>query len=135
MTFGTTLRSWFGLGSRADSSAVKGVWLCIGDFGVYLDGELYVTGSIANLMTIGNRNHYPQDVEVTAADASPMVRRGYVTAFSVPANAVLRATSDNTSPQLVIIAKLRGGHRQSRLAASDQGHSSNASVSSRVVCR
>ena len=71
-------------GSHAEGSAVKGAWLRTGDLGVYLDGELYVTGRIADLVTIDGRNHYPQDIEATAAEASPIVRRGYVTAFSVP---------------------------------------------------
>ncbi len=59
-----------------------GDWLRTGDLGVYLNGELYVTGRIANLVTIDGVNHYPQDIEATAAEASPMVRRGYVAAFT-----------------------------------------------------
>ncbi len=45
-------------------------WLRTGDFGVYLDGELYVTGRIADLVTIDGRNHYPQHLEATVAEAS-----------------------------------------------------------------
>ena len=52
---------------------------------MYLDGELYVTGRIVDLVIIDGRHHYPQDIEATAAQASPMVRQGYVVAFSVPA--------------------------------------------------
>ena len=66
----------------------------------YLDGELYVTGRIADLITIDGRNHYPQDIETTAAEASPIVRRGYVTAFSVP---------NETGQGLVIIAERAAG--------------------------
>ncbi|AKN16998.1 fatty-acid--CoA ligase [Mycobacterium haemophilum DSM 44634] len=107
--FGAKLRSRLREGSHADGSAVEGAWLRTGDLGVYLDGELYVTGRIADLITIDGHNHYPQDIEATAADASPLVRRGYVTAFSVPPNEVPRATSDDTSPQLVIIAERAAG--------------------------
>jgi fatty-acyl-CoA synthase len=85
-TFGAKLGSRLGDGSHAEGSAVDRTWLRTGDLGVYLDGELYVTGRIADLVTIDGRNHYPQDIEATAAEASPMVRRGYATAFSVPAN-------------------------------------------------
>jgi fatty-acyl-CoA synthase len=49
---------------------------------VYLDDELYVTGRIADLVIIDGVNHYPHEIEATAAEASPMVRRGYVAAFS-----------------------------------------------------
>ena len=31
-----------------------------GDLGVYLDGELYVTGRIADLLSIDDRHHYPR---------------------------------------------------------------------------
>ena len=56
-----------------------GAWLRTGDLGVYLDGELYVTGRIADLVTIDGRNHYPQDIEATAAgglaDGAARLRR------------------------------------------------------------
>jgi len=100
-TFGARLRSRLEQGSHADGSTVDGTWLRTGDLGVYLDGELYVTGRIADLVTIDGRHHYPQDIEATAAEASPVVRRGYVTAFSVPAN-------DGTQ-QLVIVAERAAG--------------------------
>lgn len=99
--FGAKLRSRLKKGSHADNSTVGGSWLRTGDLGVYFDGELYVTGRIADLMTIDGRHHYPQDIEATAAEASPMVRRGYATAFSVP-------VSDG-GQQLVIVAERAPG--------------------------
>ncbi len=50
-------------GSHADGSAIDDTWLRTGDLGVYLDGELYITGRIADLLTIDGRNHYPQDIK------------------------------------------------------------------------
>ena len=85
-TFGAELGSRLGQGSHAEGSIVHRTWMRTGDLGVYLDGELYVTGRIADLVTIDGRDHYPQDIEATAAEASPVVRRGYATVFSVPAN-------------------------------------------------
>jgi fatty-acyl-CoA synthase len=78
---------------------------------VYLDGELYVTGRIADLVTVDGRNHYPQDIEATVAEASPMVRRGYVTAFSVPANELPGSDAPNadTDSRLVIVAERAAG--------------------------
>ena len=69
---------------------------------MYVEGELYVTGRIVDLVTIDGRNHYPEDIEATAADASPMVRRGYVTALSVPADA-------GAGERLVIISERAAG--------------------------
>jgi fatty-acyl-CoA synthase len=102
-TFHAKLRSRLGEGSRTEGSAIGGAWLRTGDLGVYLDGELYITGRIADLVIIDGRNHYPQDIEATAAEASPMVRRGYATAFSVPADA------PDGGQRLVIIAERAAG--------------------------
>jgi fatty-acyl-CoA synthase len=81
-TFGATLQSRLEMGSHADGSPVGATWMRTEDLGVYLDGELYVTGRRADLITIDGRQHYPQDIEKTTSDASAIVRRGYVAAFS-----------------------------------------------------
>ena len=80
--FGARLKSPLPAESHAHGAPVAGEWLRTGDLGVYLDDELYVTGRIADLVIIDDANHYPQDIEATAAEASPMVRRGYVAAFT-----------------------------------------------------
>ncbi|HME75108.1 MAG TPA: fatty acyl-AMP ligase [Mycobacterium sp.] len=100
-TFGAELGSRAAEGSHADGSTVDRAWLRTGDLGVYLDGELYVTGRIADLVSIDGVSHYPQDIEATVAEASPVVRRGYVAAFSVPA--------DDGGQQLVIVAERAAG--------------------------
>ncbi|MCH9732872.1 MAG: fatty-acid--CoA ligase, partial [Actinomycetia bacterium] len=61
-------------------------WLRTGDLGLYLDGELFVTGRIADIVTVNAASHYPQDIESTVAGASPIVRRGYAAAFTVGAD-------------------------------------------------
>jgi fatty-acyl-CoA synthase len=106
--FGARLQSRLGQGSHADGSVADGTWLRTGDLGVYLEGELYVTGRIVDRVTIDGRNHYPDDIEATVADASPMVRRGYVTAFSVPADSD-RGHSADAGRRLVIIAERAAG--------------------------
>ncbi len=37
-------------------------------------------------MIVDGRNHYPQDLEFSAQEASTALRPGFVAAFSVPAN-------------------------------------------------
>ncbi len=76
---------------------------------MYLDGELYVTGRIADLVTIDGANHYPQGIEATTAEASPMVRRGYVAAFSVSANELPGSVAGDDCQRLVIIAERAAG--------------------------
>ena len=64
---------------------------------------------------IDGRNHYPQDIEATVAEASPMVRRGYVTAFSVPDG------DARMPPRLVVVAERAAGTSRARSAAGDRG--------------
>jgi acyl-CoA synthetase (AMP-forming)/AMP-acid ligase II len=59
-------------------------WLRTGDLGLMRDGELFVTGRLKDLIIVDGRNHYPQDVEVTAQNAHPVIRRDRVAAFAVP---------------------------------------------------
>ncbi|MGE5291801.1 MAG: fatty acyl-AMP ligase [Micromonosporaceae bacterium] len=59
-------------------------WLRTGDLGLIHDGELFVTGRLKDLIIVDGRNHYPQDVEVTAQNAHPVIRRDRVAAFAVP---------------------------------------------------
>ena len=47
-TFDAALQSRLETGSHADGSPVGATWLRTGDLGVYLDGELYVTGRRAD---------------------------------------------------------------------------------------
>jgi len=61
----------------------EGPFLRTGDLGFVRDGELYVTGRIKDLVIIRGRNHYPQDVELTAERSHPDLRPGCGAAFSV----------------------------------------------------
>ena len=89
--FGARLVTRLVSGSRAATVPVSAAWLRSTDLGMFVDGELYVTGRIADLLTINGRDLYPQDIESTAADASVLVRRGYVAAFMTPAGLVIVA--------------------------------------------
>jgi fatty-acyl-CoA synthase len=109
LVFGAKLQSRLTEGSHAECSPIGRTWLRTGDLGVYLDGELYVTGRIVDLVIINGRNHYPQDIEATTAQATPTVRGGYVVAFSVPANKLPGSDTDDSSERLVIIAERAAG--------------------------
>ncbi|MEH0442202.1 fatty acyl-AMP ligase [Streptomyces sp. B21-102] len=68
----------------AGLAGVPGRWLRTGDLGTLLEGQLTVTGRLKDLIVVDGRNHYPQDVEGTAQDAHPAVRRDRLAAFGVP---------------------------------------------------
>jgi len=103
------------VGSHADGAPSEATWMRTGDLGVFVDGELYITGRIKDLIIVDGRNHYPQDIEATTAAASPAVRSGYVAAFSVPANQVPGASADGAGERLVIVAERAAGAGRAEL--------------------
>lgn len=62
---------------------LDGKWLRTGDLACFIDGELYITGRQKDLVIADGRNHYPQDLEHTAQEASDALRPGFIAAFSV----------------------------------------------------
>jgi fatty-acyl-CoA synthase len=80
--FDAELGAVIGASSHAEGVPDGARWLRTGDLGTYLGGQLYVTGRIADLLIIDGRHLYPQHLEAAAAEASPLVRRGYVAAFT-----------------------------------------------------
>lgn len=74
----------FGAELAAPGALPAAGWLRTGDFGAVHEGELYVTGRIKDLIIVDGRNHYPQDVEVTAQEAHAALRRDHVAAFALP---------------------------------------------------
>jgi acyl-CoA synthetase (AMP-forming)/AMP-acid ligase II len=57
-------------------------WYLTGDFGYLAAGELYITGRKKDLIIVGGKNIYPQDLEVIASDV-PGVIPGRTVAFGV----------------------------------------------------
>ncbi|MFE3289580.1 long-chain-fatty-acid--AMP ligase FadD32 [Rhodococcus sp. NPDC059234] len=118
-TFHNKLISTIGEGSHADGAPEDSNWMRTGDYGVYVDGELYITGRVKDLVIVDGRNHYPQDLEGTAQEASTALRPGFVAAFAVPANqlpkevfeagAGLTFDADDASEQLVIVGERAPG--------------------------
>ncbi|MBI9044483.1 MAG: AMP-binding protein [Anaerolineaceae bacterium] len=57
-------------------------WFLTGDYGYKLDGEVYVTGRKKEIIIVGGRNVYPQDLEELAMEV-PGVHPGRVVAFGI----------------------------------------------------
>lgn len=89
-------------GSRA-GDAPEDNWLRTGDLATIVDGQLYITGRIKDLVVIAGRNHYPQDIEGTAQDATDQIATGVLAAFSVAPGA--GATEGSDVEELIIVAE------------------------------
>ena len=93
-------------------------YLRTGDLGAMVDGELYVTGRIKELIIVAGRNHYPQDIERSLQNANPGFRKGCGAAFAV---------TENGKEHLVIMQEVSG-------AAGDQADFQQlAAMGSRAV--
>lgn len=119
-TFGNTLVERLTEGSKTEREfgtvPADATWLRTGDYGAYVDGQLYITGRVKDLVIVAGRNHYPQDLENTAQDASDALRPGFVAAFSVPANQLpvearngAEIAADDSSETLVLVGERAPG--------------------------
>jgi len=86
------------------SDTKEGPYLRTGDLGVLFQGNLYVTGRIKDLIVIRGRNHYPQDIELTAEASHPALHPGCSAAFAV---------AGEETERLVVVAELNREWRNS----------------------
>jgi acyl-CoA synthetase (AMP-forming)/AMP-acid ligase II len=57
-------------------------WYLTGDFGYLVNGELFITGRKKDLIIVGGKNIYPQDLELLAYEVSG-VHAGRASAFGI----------------------------------------------------
>jgi fatty-acyl-CoA synthase len=105
LVFQNKLQVALASGSHAEGVAAEGLWMRTGDLGVYLAGELYITGRAKDLVIVDGRNHYPQDIEATVSACSPAIRSGFVAAFTVAAADLPLGMANSSGEQLVIVAE------------------------------
>jgi fatty-acyl-CoA synthase len=85
-------------------------WLKTGDLGYLVDGELVVCGRIKDVIIIGGRNVFPEEIERAAA-AVEGVRPGNVIAFG--------AEGARGKEGIVVVAEARAGTEQSQQLRSE----------------
>ena len=110
-TFRNTLGERLAQGSRVEGAPDDDKWMATGDLGTIIDGELYITGRLKDLIVIAGRNHYPQDIEGTIQEASDHVRPDSIAAFSVE--------GDNTEQLIVLIERADSADESGDEAATE----------------
>ena len=89
-------------------------WYGTGDLGAMVEGELFVTGRLKDLVIIQGRNFYPGDVELEVGEV-PGVAAGRVAAFGVPDErdgterlvVVAERDADSTEPDAAVALRVR----------------------------
>jgi acyl-CoA synthetase (AMP-forming)/AMP-acid ligase II len=88
-----------------------GCYLRSGDLGFIADGRLFVTGRRSDLVTVGERSHYPQDLEATATRSHSALAPHGAAVFSlgtpnevVIVHEILRGSLRNLAAQEVVSA-------------------------------
>ncbi|HEX8198977.1 MAG TPA: beta-ketoacyl synthase N-terminal-like domain-containing protein, partial [Isosphaeraceae bacterium] len=79
------------------AGAGAGPFLRTGDLGFLRAGELFVAGRLKDLIIVGGRNVYPQDVEWTVQGCHPALRPEAAAAFAVEVGG---------EPRLVVVAEV-----------------------------
>ncbi len=65
---GSITKSIYGDAAATAALFTDDAWLRTGDCGVFVDGELVITGRSKDLIIINGQNYYPHDIEEIAAD-------------------------------------------------------------------
>jgi len=79
---GVPMPGTFPAAEDGSGSIVKSGWYLTGDYGYIADGELYVSGRKKDLIIVGGKNVYPQDLESLASEVDG-VHKGRVVAFGM----------------------------------------------------
>ena len=76
------LNEYYHRPDATEKAMIPGGWYLTGDFGYMVNGELYITGRKKDLIIVGGKNIYPQDLEILAMEVDG-VHPGRVSAFGV----------------------------------------------------
>ncbi|XVF69705.1 hypothetical protein PTKIN_Ptkin11bG0103600 [Pterospermum kingtungense] len=84
-----------------------------GDLGRIIDGKLFITGRIKDLIIVAGRNIYSADVEKTVESSSELLRPGCCAVIGVPEEVLsekgISVPDGSDSVGLVVIAEVRDG--------------------------
>lgn len=99
---GTSVMNGYYRHPDADDESFDGEWLRTGDLAYLVDGQMAMCGRIKDVIIVGGRNVYPQDIE-RAIGTVDGVRAGNVIAFGLPGRA--------GKERVVVVAETRADDR------------------------
>jgi fatty-acyl-CoA synthase len=91
------LTSYYNRPEVTEKAIIDG-WFLTGDYGYISDGEVYVSGRKKDMIIVGGRNVYPQDLEALSYEV-PGVHAGRAVAFGV-------FNSESGTEDVVIVAEV-----------------------------
>jgi acyl-CoA synthetase (AMP-forming)/AMP-acid ligase II/acyl carrier protein len=94
-------------------------YLRTGDLGFLLDGHLYITGRLKDLIIIYGINYYPQDIEYTVSHCDPLIRSGGCAAFSV---------INNETERLVVVCEVKNLSQNAEAMYSELCHTISKAI-------
>jgi acyl-CoA synthetase (AMP-forming)/AMP-acid ligase II len=107
---------------EATREGFRGGWLHTGDLGYLVDGELYISGRIKDILIVNGRNYYPQRIE-WLIDEVPGVRKGSAVVFTRPGAAseeiVVAAETRSEDPAALHAAIVSRVSEEFQLSVSD----------------
>lgn len=104
------------------SNSGEGPFLRTGDLGFLHDGQLFVTGRLKDLIIVRGRNHYPQDIELTASrcHAALHVDRTIAVAVKLEDQPTRQTSANRYSEQERLVVVLEVDRSAIRSINSDQ---------------
>ncbi len=121
---GTSLTSGYYRRPDATEELLRDGWLHTGDLAYTVDGELVLCGRIKDIIIIGGRNVYPQDIE-RAVNGIDGVRAGNVIAFGTDGRAGAQS--------IIVVAETKDGHSDTLVTAISEAVTAEVGVPPREV--
>ena len=110
----------------ATAAALRDGWYLTGDYGYSLDGEIFVSGRKKDMIIVGGKNVYPQDLESLAYEV-PGIHAGRAVAFGIE-------DEKAGTEEVVIVAEVDSDDPTERQSIAD-GLRRHVSQNSAIVLR
>ncbi|MCO5574407.1 hypothetical protein L7F22_028192 [Adiantum nelumboides] len=82
-----------------------------GDLGRIMEGKLFITGRIKDLIIVQGRNIYPADIEKTVEDCCPLIRPGCCAVLGAPQETLesmgIPSTYSSDGVGVIVVAEIR----------------------------